>query len=66
MVKWRGLTDDEAQAELQQIALERELLEDSFMPSPATQPGDTGNNGGEEDNSTKKTDLEDDPSPAGV
>lgn len=66
MVKWRGLTDDEAQAELQQIALERELLEDSFMPSPATQPGDTGNNGGEEDDITKKTDLEDDPSPVGV
>lgn len=32
MKKWRNLTDEEAQAELQQIALERQMLEDSFMP----------------------------------
>lgn len=32
MKKWRGLTDEEIQAELQQIALERQMLEDSFMP----------------------------------
>ena len=31
MKKWRNLTDDEADAELKQIALERELLEDSFV-----------------------------------
>lgn len=31
MKKWRNLTDEEAQAELQQIALERQMLEDSFM-----------------------------------
>lgn len=30
MKKWRGLTDKEADDELRQIALERELLEDSF------------------------------------
>lgn len=30
MKKWRGLTDEEADAELKQIALERELLEDTF------------------------------------
>lgn len=30
MVKWRGLTDKEAQEELQQIAYERELLEDTY------------------------------------
>ena len=30
MKKWRNLTDDEADAELKQIALEREMLEDSF------------------------------------
>lgn len=30
MKKWRNLTDDEADEELRQIALERELLEDSF------------------------------------
>lgn len=33
MKKWRNLTDEEVQAELQQIALERQMLEDSFMPS---------------------------------
>ena len=32
MKKWRNLTDEEVQAELQQIALERQMLEDSFMP----------------------------------
>lgn len=30
MKKWRGLTDEEADEELKQIALERQLLEDSF------------------------------------
>lgn len=30
MKKWRNLTDEEADAELEQIAKERELLEDSF------------------------------------
>lgn len=34
MKKWRNLTDDEAEEELKQIALERELLEDSFSSSP--------------------------------
>lgn len=34
--KWRGLTDDEADQELKQIALERELLEDSFGMPPFT------------------------------
>lgn len=32
MQKWRGLTDDEVEAELKQIAYERQILEDSFMP----------------------------------
>ena len=32
MKKWRNLTDEEVHAELQQIALERQMLEDSFMP----------------------------------
>lgn len=33
MKKWRGLTDDEAQEELEQIALERQIIEDnSVMP----------------------------------
>lgn len=30
MKKWRNLTDEEAQQELEQIALEREMLEDSY------------------------------------
>lgn len=32
MKKWRNLTDEEVQAELQQIAMERQMIEDSFMP----------------------------------
>jgi hypothetical protein len=34
MKKWRGLTDDEALEELKQIALERQILEDSFVEKP--------------------------------
>ena len=35
MKKWRDLTDDEAMAELEQIALERQILEDSaFSTGP--------------------------------
>lgn len=33
MKKWRNLTDEEVDAELKQIALERQLLEDSMMPN---------------------------------
>lgn len=33
MKKWRGLTDDEAQEELEQIAMERQLIEDSAFSS---------------------------------
>lgn len=44
MKKWRNLTDDEADEELKQIALERELLEDSFsgMMTQAIPEGDEG------------------------
>ena len=39
MKKWRGLTDDEAQEELEQIAKERQMIEDSsFMGSEDTEP----------------------------
>lgn len=34
MQKWRNLTDDEADEELRQIALERQLLEDAFTEPP--------------------------------
>lgn len=36
MKKWRGLTDDEVQAELEQIALERQMIEDSSFAGGAT------------------------------
>lgn len=38
MKKWRGLTDDEVQEELEQIALERQILEDSMMPGGTKKP----------------------------
>lgn len=41
MKKWRNLNDEEADAELKQIALERELLEDSFVePSMMSNKGE--------------------------
>ena len=43
MKKWRGLTDDEAQEELEQIALERQILEESsFITSGDTEPYPSG------------------------
>lgn len=58
MKKWRNLTDDEADAELRQIALERELLEDAFTqpPSGTTQP--SSNSGEEQENSQEESQLE--------
>lgn len=38
MKKWRGLSDTEVQDELQQIALERQLLEDAAFPQPGGDP----------------------------
>ena len=38
MKKWRGLTDDEVQEELEQIALERQILEDSAFSSGMEEP----------------------------
>ena len=34
MKKWRNLTDEEADEEIRQIAIERQILDDSFFPSP--------------------------------
>ena len=43
MKKWRGLTDDEAQEELEQIALERQMLEESsFAVSDDAEPYPSG------------------------
>lgn len=36
MKKWRGLTDDEVQEELEQIALERQIIEDSSFAGSAS------------------------------
>ena len=36
MKKWRGLTDDEVQEELEQIALERQIIEDSSFSGNAS------------------------------
>lgn len=38
MKKWRGLTDDEVQEELDQIALERQLIEDSAFSTGGENP----------------------------
>jgi hypothetical protein len=38
MIKWRGLTDDEAQEELKQIAMERQMLENSYMNNQFGRP----------------------------
>ena len=56
MKKWRNLTDEEADMELQQIAMERELLEDSFsgipgMSTSGSKQGD-GNDEGDQDEET--------------
>lgn len=34
MKKWRNLTDEEIEQELEQIAKERQMIEESFMPMP--------------------------------
>lgn len=43
MKKWRGLTDDEVQEELEQIALERQMIEDSSFGSAESVPYPSGN-----------------------
>ena len=39
MKKWRNLTDKDADEELKQIALEQQLLSNSFMPQMSTEAG---------------------------
>jgi hypothetical protein len=49
MKKWRDLTDDEADEELKQIALERQLLEDSYSnPAAEEAPPEDGEDPEEE------------------
>lgn len=46
MKKWRGLTDDEADAELEQIARENEILESAYGFSQGMPGDNTGNDDG--------------------
>ena len=59
MKKWRNLTDDEADAELKQIALELSLMEGGSMPSEGEDPEEGGEEG-EEDIFADFEDEEDD------
>ena len=43
MKKWRNLTEEEADKELKQIALERQLLEDTFYESDSDETNDLTN-----------------------
>lgn len=56
MKKWRGLTDEDADAELKQIAEERQLLEDSFsaMMGPITRASTGQQTEEEEDEEEEK------------
>lgn len=49
MKKWRRLTDDEVQEELDQIALERQLIEDSSFASTGDNPPYDNSNPNEEE-----------------
>lgn len=57
MKKWRGLTDDEVQEELEQIALERQLIEDSSFAMGDNLPYPASNSINKENNKEDK-DLE--------
>lgn len=51
MKKWRGLTDDEVREELEQIALERQMIEDSsFAPTDESVPYPNGADNSEVNN----------------
>lgn len=51
MKKWRGLTDDEAQEELEQMAKERQILEDSaFAQKADAEPYPNAGSGGNDNN----------------
>lgn len=68
MMKWRNLTDDEADDEIRQIALERQILEDTFMPDTNT---DTNKNQNDQKENTNEetqdqSDEDQDQTPEGV
>lgn len=62
MKKWHNLTDSEADEELKQIALERELLEDSYAANPSGEPTPTE---GEDDPEDPTEEPEEDDSEEG-
>lgn len=67
MKKWRGLTDDEVQEELEQIALERQMLEESsFVPAEDMLPYGEEVEEGDEDNYVEGEDDVDLNSPDGI
>ena len=67
MKKWRGLTDDEVQEELEQIALERQIIEDiAFAPAEDTLPYGEEAEEGDEDNYVEGEDDIDLNSPDGI
>ena len=55
MKKWRMLTDDEIDEELKQIALERQMIDDSYLPTtgnmftPSTEINDDDSQSGEDE-----------------
>src|SRR5574344_1489237 len=50
MKKWRGLTDDEVQEELEQIAMERQMIEESsFAASGNIEPYPSGGTGNQDE-----------------
>ena len=61
MKKWLEMTDDEVQEELEQIAFEREIIEDSAMPTEGEVPPYPDNqdpsNGEEEEDVPQEIDF---------
>ena len=59
MKKWRNLTDDEVKEELEQIALERQIIEDStFSAGPGSNDPYDAPNGGNSDEDESMEDIE--------
>lgn len=59
MKKWRGLTDDEVQEELEQIAIERQLIEDSSF-APVDTGTSSGSGGAEETTDEPEDNIDED------
>lgn len=55
MIKWQGLTNDEADAELEQIAKERQILEESYSTLPNMDYSDVNSDDTQNDSDTLDT-----------